>query len=87
MLVAQSMTKQLAKLGFALKVDSVLTVNSVRDKFDFVEMIVLSVSQWSWLSLGFYVSVHARTFGSQPDCNAATKLIVFGRELSATGSG
>lgn len=49
--------------------------------------VVLSLPHWSWHGFGLYVWVHARRFGSQPECNAATKLIVFGRELSATGSG
>ena len=42
---------------------------------------------WFWSSFGFYVWVQARTFGSQPECNAVTKVIFFGRALSATGSG
>ena len=49
--------------------------------------IVFSLPHWFWHGFGLYVWVHAGRFGSQPECNAATKLIVFGRELSATGSG
>jgi len=52
-----------------------------------VGKVVFSLPHWSWHGFGLYVWVHARRFGSQPECNAATKLIVFGRELSATGSG
>ena len=40
-----------------------------------------------WNGFGLYVWLNARSFGFQPECNAATKLIVLGRELSATGSG
>ena len=40
-----------------------------------------------WHIFAFYLWVHAKTFGSQPECNAATRLIVLGREFSATGSG
>jgi hypothetical protein len=52
-----------------------------------VAKIISSLPHWSWHGFGLYVWFHARRFGSQPECNAATKLIVFGRELSATGSG
>ena len=55
--------------------------------FSRVTMMVFSLAFWFWNGFGLYVWVHARSFGSQPECNAATKLIVFGRELSATGSG
>ena len=48
---------------------------------------VLSLPPCFWNIFGIYVWVHARTFGSQPECNAATKVIFFGKELSATGSG
>ena len=40
-----------------------------------------------WHSSALYVWLHAATFGSQPECNAATRVIVFGRECLATGSG
>jgi hypothetical protein len=53
----------------------------------FVGKTVFSLPYWFWNGFGLYVWVHAKRFGSQPECNAATKLIVFGRELSATGSG
>ena len=42
---------------------------------------------FSWNGFGLYVWLNARSFGSQPECNAATKLIVLRGELSATGSG
>jgi len=56
-------------------------------KISRVAAFVFFFPYWSWHGFGFYVWSHARRFGSQPECNAATKLIVFGRELSATGSG
>ena len=49
--------------------------------------LCFALPYWSWHGFGFYVWSLARRFGSQPECNTATKLIVFGRELSATGSG
>ena len=52
-----------------------------------VARLLFSLPLWFWHGFGLYIWVHARRFGSQPECNAATKLIVFGRELSATGSG
>ena len=42
---------------------------------------------WFWYGFGLYVWAHASRFGSQPECNAATKMIVFGGEFSAVGSG
>ena len=49
--------------------------------------ITSSLPHLFWYGFGLYVWVRAGSFGSQPECNAATKLIVFGREYLATGSG
>ena len=56
----------------------------------FLELLVetfYSFPHWFWHGFGLYVWRHARRFGLQPECNAATKLIVFGKEFSAIGSG
>ena len=73
MLVVGSMVKK--RMGFPAPDIGVIT------------RAVFSLPYWFWHGFGLYIWVHARRFGSQPECNAATKLIVFGRELSATGSG
>ena len=52
-----------------------------------VKMMAFSLPFWLWSFFGICVWIDPTGFGSQPECNAATKLIVLGRELSATGSG
>lgn len=39
------------------------------------------------LALAIYIWCHVHTFGSQPECNPATRLIFFGHAFSTTGSG
>lgn len=39
------------------------------------------------LALAIYIWCHVHTFGSQPECNSATRLIFFGHAFSTTGSG
>ena len=52
-----------------------------------VTKLVFLLPFWFWSGLGLWVWIDPTDFGSQPECNAATKLMVLGRELSATGSG
>ena len=80
-------TMQMKKPRFLLPESVIYAAKMAFSPGQLVEQMVFSLPYWSWHGFGFYVWVYARTFGSQPECNAATKVVVFGRELSATGSG